>query len=68
MVAVVVADDVRSGAIAEIHKLSLTIKMAAMFVDGLMPWPEHFFSKTCGRLYQLIFLSTTDRQKADGHV
>jgi hypothetical protein len=38
--------------------------MASLFVDGLMPWPEHFFPKTCGRLSQVIFRLIAHRQKA----
>jgi hypothetical protein len=41
---------VRFGSIAEVGSLSPGNNIASVFVDGLMPWPEHFFPKTCGRL------------------
>ena len=43
--------------ILDVCRLGQNIKMAPVFVDGLMPWLEHFFMKACGRLYQLIFRS-----------
>jgi hypothetical protein len=38
--------------------------MASVFVDQLMPWPEHFFPKTCGPLSQLVFQPVVRHRQA----
>lgn len=38
------------GSIADVHSRASAAKMAAVFSDGLLPWPKHFSPKTFGRL------------------
>ena len=52
------------GSIADVRSLRLGTNMAFVFVDGLVPWPMHFFPKTCGPLLQLIFRPIAHRRKA----
>ena len=54
--------------IADLHGLSPSIKIAAVFADGVMPWPKHFFPKTFGRSLQPISRPTDDRRSAVAHV
>lgn len=45
-----ISEHVRFGSTADVHSRALAAKMAAVFPNGLIPWPEHFFPKTFGRL------------------
>lgn len=41
---------VRFGSKTNVHGRGSATKLAAVFPDGLMPWPKHFSPKTFGRL------------------
>ena len=41
---------VRYGLEADIRNHGPGTNLASLFINGLMPWPEHFFPKTCSRI------------------
>lgn len=63
-----ITTNVCSGSIADVRWPSQDTNMAPVFVEELMPWPVHFFPKTCGLLFQLIFRPIAHRRMVDGHV